>query len=193
MRTVVFILALVMYSNINAQSVPVYELDTLKSVIHWKGTYAFQFSEHNGTVHFSKGTLQTLMGNVVGGEFIINMTSIDNEDYRNGKGPVKHLRDSDFFDVSRFPEARLKITKVEYLPEENIHRMMADLTIKGITKQQQFYANLDGTKNTFNTKLKIDRTRWGITYNNKLKDHSISDAVEFDVRLVFKPAPNAMK
>ncbi|MFP2995094.1 YceI family protein [Spongiivirga sp. MCCC 1A20706] len=186
MRTVFFILTLSIYSCINAQSKPAYELDTTKSVIYWKGSYSFQFSEHNGTVQFSEGTLQTMLGNVVGGEFVIDMTTIDNEDYRNGDGPVKHLKEPDFFDVKKFPTARLKITKVEYLPEENQHRMLADLTIKGVTKEQKFYAQLDGAKNTFNTRFKIDRTRWGITYNNKLKDHAISDAIEFDVQLVFK-------
>ncbi len=167
------------------QNQEIHQLDTEKSTIKWKGTYAFQFSEHQGTVQFQDGRLIVVADAIIGGDFIIDMTTISNEDYLQGIGPVEHLRNADFFNVPKFPQAQLVITSVEYFPNENIHKILADLTIKGITKPIEFWATADGVKKTLETKFKIDRTQWGITHNNKLKNHSISDAIEFYVTLQF--------
>ena len=63
---------------------------------------------------------------------------------------------------------------------------MADLTIKGITKEVEFWATIDGDTGQMTTKFKIDRIRWGITHNNDMRDHAIADAIEFDVFLQFE-------
>ncbi len=170
-----------------SQNQKTYMLDTIASVINWEGNYAFNFSQHNGTVHFKAGVLTTTNDHITGGSFIIDMTTISNPEYLEGIGPVKHLRDSDFFDVEKHREALLVITKVEYFTNENIHKILANLTIKGITKPIEFWATADGNKNTLETKFKIDRTRWGITYNNKLKNQAIADGIGFIVNLQFKP------
>ena len=88
-------------------------------------------------------------------------------------------------DDKKHPDAKLKITKVEYESATSA-RVFADLTIKGITEDIEFQANMD-PKNKFDVtaRFKIDRTRWGITFNY-LKDGAISDAMEFEVGLVLK-------
>ena len=68
---------------------------------------------------------------------------------------------------------------------ENIHKIFADLTIRGITQAIEFNAFADEVKKQLKTKFKIDRTLWGITYNNRLKNEALSDAIEFDVLLQF--------
>jgi polyisoprenoid-binding protein YceI len=165
-------------------------LDVNQSVLSWKGTYAFQFSEHSGTVKFKKGSLVTTNDHISGGSFVIDMNSITNEDYKNNEGPVNHLKNDDFFDVPNYPKARLTIRKVSYFEEDNQHKMEADLTIKGITRSIEFWATVDGTTKTMSTRFKIDRQRWGISYNNKLKNHAISDAIEFEVFLDFRNEVN---
>ncbi|MDC8004314.1 YceI family protein [Aureisphaera galaxeae] len=174
-------------ATIHSQTQNTYPLQVAQSIINWKGTYAFQFSEHNGTVNFIKGELSTANGDIVGGFFEVDMTSITNPDYEEtGDGPVAHLKDPDFFDVKKFPKAILVITDVIYFEDSNDHKILADLTIKGITQPIEFWPTLvDGDKKILKTRLKIDRTRWGITYNNKLKNHAISEAIEFDVTLQF--------
>ena len=170
----------------SSQNQETFQLNTEESVINWKGSYSFSFSEHNGTVHFKEGELITQDGNITGGSFIIDMTTISNAAYLDGNGSVKHLRSDDFFDVEKFPEATLVMTSVEYFTNGNTHRIFADLTIKGITKNIRFYATADGDTKTFETKFKIDRTLWGITYNHKLKNEAISEAIEFNVSLQFQ-------
>lgn len=168
-----------------SQTQNTYSLDLEKSVLYWKGAYTFNISEHNGEVHFKKGEIFTIDERITGGTFVIDMNSITNEDYTHQQGPVEHLKDTDFFDVQKFPEAKLVLTSVEYFPNTNTHEVYADLTIKGVTKSIKFYADVDGTKKTMNAHFKIDRTLWGITYNNKAKDHAISDAIEFKASLQF--------
>ena len=97
-----------------AQMTITYELDTNKSVINWTGSYSFSFNDRTGTVHFTSGKLYTVSDQITGGDFTIDMTSIDNEDHRQGRGPVNHLKDSDFFDVSIHTKASLKMTSVTY-------------------------------------------------------------------------------
>lgn len=162
-----------------------YVLDAKKSVLEWKGSYTFNISEHNGFVYFKSGELQTINEYITGGVFVIDMNSIVYEDYSVDRGPIEHLKDTDFFDVKKFPEAKIVFTSVKYFPDTNTHEIVADLTIKGVTKSITFYADVDGTKKTMKAHFKIDRTRWGITYNHKIKDDAISDAIEFKVFLHF--------
>ena len=183
-------LVLLMSLSAICQTQKSFILDVNQSVLNWKGTYAFQFSEHSGTVRFKKGSLITTNDHISGGSFVIDMNSITNEDYRHNEGPVNHLKNDDFFDVPKYPEARLTIRKVSYFEADNQHKMEADLTIKGITKPIEFWATVDGATKTMSTRFKIDRQDWGITYNNKLKNHAISDAIEFEVFLDFKNEGN---
>lgn len=180
------IILMIMTSAISmSQTQNTHVIDLEKSILNWKGAYTFNISEHHGVVHFKSGELHTRNENITGGFFVIDMTSISNEDNSVDRGPIEHLKDTDFFDVEKFPEVKLVLTSVEYFPNTNTHEIYADLTIKGITKSIKFYADVDGTKKTFKAHFKIDRTLWGITYNNKAKDKAISDAIEFKAFLQF--------
>lgn len=185
MKKLGLLLFIVSSLSATSQIKETYPLNTSQSVLNWRGTYAFLFSEHSGTVQFKEGFLTTTDTHITGGSFVIDMNSITNEDYRNNVGPVEHLKNGDFFDVQQYPEARLVINKVTYFQEENRHKMEADLTIKGITNLIEFWSTVDAEKKRMSTKFKIDRTRWGITYNNKLKNHAISEAIEFEAILDF--------
>ncbi|MFT5078346.1 MAG: polyisoprenoid-binding protein YceI [Planctomycetota bacterium] len=165
-----------------------YLLNPFQSVINWKGSYLFKFAEHNGTVEFKKGKLFAKDGAITGGTFVIDMTTITNEEHRLHKsnGPVEHLKNSDFFDVTLYPEARLDLNKVTYYSNTNEHRFEGDLTIKGITKSIMIKARVDDIAKTIKTKFKINRRDWNVNYTNKFKDDAISDAMEFDITLQFE-------
>lgn len=160
-------------------------IDTSKSELLWKGFYLFQFSGHEGFVKIKSGQITKTNNKLSGGSFVIDMNTITNTDGGYSEGLVSHLKNEDFFDVKKHPDAKLKITKVEYESATSA-RVFADLTIKGITEDIEFQANMD-PKNKFDVtaRFKIDRTRWGITFNY-LKDGAISDAMEFEVGLVLK-------
>jgi len=186
MKKAVFTFIMLVGITATSQNQKTYVLDTAQSVINWQGNYVFNFSEHNGTVHFKQGVLTTLNGNIIGGSFVIDMTTISNAEYLEGIGPVKHLRDSDFFDVEKHEEASLIFTSVEYFTNENIHKITADSTIKGITNSIVFWADVDDSRNLIETKFKIDRNLWGVSYNNRFKNDAIADGIGFKVSLQFK-------
>ena len=125
---------------------------------------------------------------ITGGSFLIDMTTIISPEHRKNKehGPVEHLKNSDFFDVTVYPEARLELTKVTYYSNTNEHRFEGDLVIKGISNPIMIKAMVDEQAKTVKTRFRINRRKWNVNYTNKFKDDAISDAMEFDVLLKFE-------
>ncbi len=169
---------------------PTYAQETLKiniekSEIKWSGEMTFKFYGHYGTIKFSKGEFIKTNNKITGGSFIINMNTIITTDMDNieaNNGLTEHLKHTDFFNVSQFPSSQLTITNVIYNSSTDL-KITANLTIKGITKAIHFNAKLNYEKLEMTTKFKIDRTRWGINYNNNIKNKAISDAIGFEVIL----------
>ena len=86
------------------------------SSVIWTGSKPT--GSHTGNVTLKDGYLSFDHGNLVGGEFTIDMTSItcsDIESEKKNKYLVDHLKDEDFFDVNKFPEAKLVVNRVKNL------------------------------------------------------------------------------
>lgn len=148
---------------------------------------------HTGNVTLKDGYLSFDHGNLVGGEFTIDMTSItctDIESEKKNKYLVDHLKDEDFFDVNKFPEAKLTVNRVKNI-EGSQFEMKGNMTIKGITNPVTFNADIKINRNSYTAiaKIIIDRTKWGVEYKSgnifkDLGDKIIYDDMEFDVFLV---------
>jgi len=161
------------------------------SSIIWTGSKPA--SSHTGNVTLKDGYLSFDHGQLIGGEFTMDMTSIvctDLEPDKGGNKLVNHLKNEDFFDVNQFPEAKLIINKVRNIKGSEFE-MNGNMTIKGITKPVIFNADIKINKNSYTAiaKLIIDRTEWGIEYSSKkilgsLADKFIYDDIEFDIFLV---------
>ncbi len=161
------------------------------STIKWTGSKVA--SSHEGTVNIQKGILMIDHGTLVGGQFSIDMNSIlcsDIESVKKSNYLVDHLKDKDFFNVEKFPLSTITI-KEAVKSEENSYKILADLTIKGITHPVTFQAEvtINGPNFSATAKIKIDRTKWGIVYKSgnffkDLGDNIIKDEIEFDVFLL---------
>jgi polyisoprenoid-binding protein YceI len=97
-----------------------------------------------------------------------------------------HLKDEDFFDVNNYKTAAMTFKDVN--PNGNSYLIIADLTIKGITKEISF--NMAVSENSATANLKIDRTKFNVTYKsaslgNILKDKAIYDEFDLSVKLLF--------
>ncbi len=156
-------------------------IKTDKSKVVWKG-YKVTGS-HEGTIGIQSGFLNFNEGKLIGGEFVIDMTSINTTDMQGEyKGKLDgHLKSDDFFSVAKFPTAKL-VFKVVTASGKNAYAVNGDLTIKGQTKPISFTMSIYGNKAT--ASLKIDRTKYGIEYKSasffeSLKDKAIYD--EFDL------------
>ena len=161
------------------------------STVIWTGSKPT--GSHTGNVTLKDGHLLFDHGNLVGGEFIIDMTSItctDIESEKKNKYLVDHLKDEDFFDVNQFPEAKLVVNRVKNLQGSQFE-MKGNMTIKGITKPVTFNADIKINRNSYTAiaKIVIDRTKWGVEYKSgnifkDLGDKIIYDDMEFDIFLV---------
>lgn len=171
----------------NAQKID--EINLQKSKITWEGSKLFGFGGHEGTVNFKEGKIIKNNNEIIGGEFIIDMNSIkSNEKDTWVKDLINHLKGKDFFDVNLNPISKLVFTKVKDVGD-NYLQITANLTINKVTKSVFFVAKLNDVKTQLETRLKIDRTDWNITYKSQgitsIKDEIISDAISFNVILTF--------
>lgn len=151
-----------------------------QSQVVWKG-YKVAGS-HTGTLALKSGSLEFEGDKLVGGSFVVDMTTISSTDLE-GDYKAKldgHLGSDDFFSVQAHPTAKLVFTKVK-ASGKNSYEVKGDLTIKGITKPVDFEISIYGDKAT--ASLKVDRTEYNVKYGSGIigtaKDALIYD--EFDL------------
>jgi len=164
-----------------------YRLDPLNSKFVWHGEKVIG-KGHTGTVAFASGNLEIRENKLSGGEFIVDLSSLKNDE--NIEALDNHLKSADFFDVANYPTAKLLITKAE--PEEDGNYMIAaDLSIKDVTVPVSFKAKLEPEGEAVSAKAEftIDRTLWGLKYGSgkffqNLGDNMINDEIEFSISLL---------
>lgn len=174
--------------NVNAQEN--IKLNTKISSITWEGSKLFGFGSHDGTVNFKTGEVVVKDSKIMEGSFTIDMTSIkSNEKETWVYDLIEHLKHKDFFDVKNNPTAKIVFTNLKYVGDEGYVQITADLTINKITNSVFFVAKQDNEKRQLETRLKIDRKDWKITYKSQgetsIKDQIISDAISFKILLNF--------
>ena len=167
-----------------------------KSTIKWKGSKSTG-SYHDGNILIKHGTVNIEKNILLNGEIIIDMNSItctDIEDENSNKYLVEHLKNEDFFSVSKYPFAYLKIIKVTH-KENNDYLITANLTIKEHTHPIDFIATIKINKNAAvaTGKIDIDRAKYNIKYKSKtwypdLGDRFINDIFELYFNLIALPA-----
>ena len=135
----------------------------------WKGTKPT--GSHDVTVSLLSGGMVVENGVLKEGEFVIDMNTIKNLDMAGSEGAgkiEKHLKASDFFDVTLYPTSKFVITSA--LEVEGNLAVTGNLTIKDVTKSITIPASIsttDGTT-TFKSELfNIDRADFNVKYGSK--------------------------
>jgi polyisoprenoid-binding protein YceI len=160
-----------------------------ESVIEWKG-YKVTGS-HTGTIAVKSGNFEfDENGMLNGGNFVIDMATIEVTDLKgNGAAKLKgHLTSTDFFGVENHPEASFNITNVISRGTPGQYKIIGNLTIKNITKEIKFNANIDESAAT--AEIVIDRSEYDIRYGSgsffdNLGDKTIYDEFELAISLAF--------
>ncbi|KGL62587.1 YceI family protein [Polaribacter sp. Hel1_85] len=165
------------------------KLNTKTITIIWEGSKLFNFGSHDGTVNFKEGEVVVKDSKITSGSFIIDMTSLKSNETENWVHDlIEHLKHKDFFDVKSNPTAKIVFTNIKYVGDGYV-QITADLTINKITNSVFFVGKQNDEKRQLETRLKIDRTDWKITYKSQgktsIKDQIISDAISFKVKLNF--------
>jgi polyisoprenoid-binding protein YceI len=162
--------------------------DNEKTTLNWLGEKVT--GQHTGTIRLQSGWLTMKENKIVSGEFLIDMASLkesENNDHLEG-----HLKSPDFFDVAKFPTAKLVLKSSDSF-DKGSALVKADLTIKGVTNPVEFKAVTqkkdDG--NWFFANIAIDRTKWNIKYGSgsffdNLGDKTIYDEFNLKVALLVK-------
>ncbi|TWP28308.1 YceI family protein [Apibacter muscae] len=181
---------------VSSKEANTYKVDTLASKITWEGgTLA---SKHLGTIILQSGELKLKDSKIESGSFTANMNTIsttDIPDPEKAKLLNNHLKNEDFFDVSKFPSSKFVITLVKPIEsgEYNVE-LEGNLEVKGITKNLSVKANVkaEGDKVTLKTeKFTINRQEFNITYSNgEPQDKLIKDLLDISVDIVANKEAN---
>ena len=154
--------------------------------INWTGYKVT--GQHSGTLALKSGSLNLQDGQLVGGEFVVDMTSLTVTDLE-GKGKANlegHLKSDVFFGVEAHKEAHMKITQVS--GDTSGYTVTGDFTIKGQTHSVVFDMKL--SENSATAKVKIDRTLYDIRYGSdsffdNLGNKAIDNEFDIEVTLNF--------
>ena len=188
-KKIFFYLVLSLFS-ISSFSQKKVEVNVDASRLMWLGSKLT--SNHQGEINLKSGELEIKDGKLVGGTFVIDMTSIKNtdiDDDNSRKKLEKHLKAKDFFGVDKHPESKLRITNAVSVNKED-YKITADLTIKEITHPITFSANIKIDNDAFlaTSIIKFDRTKWDIKYKSSsffdVGDKMILDEIELKLFLL---------
>lgn len=171
-----------------------YTINPTESQIEWKGFKPT--GTHNGVIFIKDGTINMDEVNIVGGNVVINMSSLRVLDLE-GEGKTKlenHLKgtvegmEGDFFNVNEYPEATFEITGTTAI-ENGGFNLSGNLSMKGEKHNITFPVKVSVNGDDLVIKSEaftIDRTKWGVNYGSKsvfdnLGDSFINDEMELKI------------
>jgi len=166
-------------------------VDTEASQITWKGYKVT--GEHAGTIGVKNGNFTYDGAVLTGGSFEIDMTKIACTDLTGKYGDklVGHLKSADFFGVETYPTAKFEITKVISRGKPGDYKVTGNLTIKEMTKEIKFNANVDSSTGVpvATADITIDRSDFNVKYGSgsffdNLGDKTIYDEFDLGLKLV---------
>ena len=165
-----------------------YSLNTSSSELKWTGT-ELTTKIHYGSIDFKSGTITLSEGQPVSGKFVVNMTTLKNEDLPEAyRGRLEgHLNSDDFFSVDKFSEAILEINGSNKLSSGSFD-VNGNLTIKGITEPINF--SMSTSDDHWVANLTFDRSKYNVrfrsgTFFENLGDKLIYDDIVIETKLRF--------
>jgi polyisoprenoid-binding protein YceI len=176
----------------------VYKVDAAASKVEWKAGKKMG-TTHHGEIKMKSGEITTdKKGQVNGGHFSVDMTTITDQDLTDqdyNKKLVGHLSSDDFFKIEKFPESTFEIKSVTpKAGAKGEYTVKGDLTMIGTTKPVEFPAKISEDKKTLTgtATITIERLKWGLQYGSAsifkalTADKIINDTFEINLNLVAK-------
>lgn len=169
--------------------------EVISSEIRWKAykTLRAESLSHFGTVKLKSGNLVFNGSELIGGNFVMDLKSIDAEDMNSDPKMKKmlenHLKSDDFFDTNQFPVASFQIKSVKKINNSNYNYQIAGtLSIKGVSKPLAFPVKISQSNAVYtltSAQFTFNRKHFGLKYNI-FEDMLISNDVEMNVSLKAK-------
>ncbi|MBF8456468.1 YceI family protein [Kaistella sp. G5-32] len=164
------------------------------SQVNWWGykIAKTEASSHNGTVNLKAGNIVMKGNQVVGGTFVLDMTSLTSTDLK-GEYQTKlnnHLKTGDFFEVEKHPTASYTITSVKKNNDKVYNYIVnGNLTVKGKTNPVSFPAKIaysKGVVSLVSNKFTFDRQKFDIAYASTMQDVLVKDDIDMLVKVTAK-------
>ncbi|WP_343523937.1 YceI family protein [Pedobacter sp.] len=184
MKFLIILLSILSFKLQAQNKSDVYQADLSSSIITWTGHAQAGTYSPQGTLRLKSGTLSIKNGKLLAAKIIVDMESLKHEkpDLQN------HLKDKDFFDVKKYPEAIFTLKRVKGTIA------YGELTVKGISQPVNFPFNLvkSGDALVLKANLSVDRTKFNIKYNSTsffqdLGNYAIRNEFELTVNCIFLP------
>ena len=165
----------------------VYNIENETSYVTWTGREV-STSFHYGTIDLASGQFELSEGLISSGEFVVDMTSIKNQDLPSEFAQDRletHLKSDDFFSVEAYPTAKISISQSAIISEGK-WLVSADLTIKNFTHPIEF--EMVNSVEGWNASLVFDRSLYEVkfrsgTFFEMLGDKMIYDDIELEINL----------
>lgn len=161
-----------------------YSVDVEASSVQWTAYHLAKSYSHTGFVQIKSGVLNIKDDLLMAGEIFMDMTTItvsDIEDPKSNEKLTNHLKSKDFFDVANHPEASLLIKSAQTTATDSF-QVMADITIRGITKPIAFVAKRD-EEGTYAASFRVKRTDHEVLYGWSLENVLIDGEFLLDIKL----------
>ena len=164
------------------------QINTSASTVKWTGYHLAKSYEHNGLVKVKSGEVDFNEGTLIGGNIVIDMTSLSNTDLTKAKDNqklVKDLKSERFFNVAAYPEASLVLTEVKKVNGSE-YNVKADIQIRGIKEAIEFTLkqSTSGESTALDGKLEIDRIKHEVMYGWSIENAMLSNHFDLDVHIV---------
>lgn len=171
-----------------------YVADPSVSVIKWHGGKIVG-GDHSGTIGLKDGWITSDGKSISGGEFVVDMTSIKNEDIKDAGSRARlegHLRSADFFGVEKYPSSKLVLTGGSQFTGGKA-TVKGNLTIKEATHPVEFTVleTKSGDLLTYTATITFDRSLYDVRFGSgkffsNLGNNTIRDEIKLDVTLVVR-------
>ena len=163
-----------------------YTINPDQSIIVWTGREVTT-SKHFGNIYFASGQFEVKSGLISSGEFVVDMTTIDNQDLpEDRRGRLEaHLKSDDFFSVESYPTALLSILSSESVAYGK-WMVSGELTIKTFTHPVEF--EMSNSNDGWKANLVFDRSKYEVKFRSgsffeNLGDKLIYDDIELAINL----------
>ena len=161
-------------------------VDIENSYIDWIGRKVT--GEHSGTLNLSDGFVIWNGKSITGGKITFDMASIQNTDIESPEWKQKledHLKAEDFFFANSFPHAKLEIKNHRQTIDESSevnNKIIANLTIRGITHEISFPLQISRDNYIFNAEgnINVNRTLFNIKYKSGTFFQDLGDRMTYD-------------
>ncbi len=156
----------------------VYTLLADQSSITWKGR-ELSTKVHYGTLNFVSGEFEVVDGLISNGQFVVDMTSINNQDMQGDRKArlEGHLKSDDFFSVETYQTATLSIASSKIISDGKWN-VFGELTIKNYTHPVSF--EMTRLEEAWSAILIFDRSKYDVNFRSGTFFQNLGDKLIYD-------------